>query len=168
MGPGQTPPPKRPVAYVQPGQAQGPELNSQMMSNELHRQRDAIAALHTWVTSIHEASMDHADQIEGAARHITQLNDEVKTMKHELGVGLANAEANIEGVFQKADKIIEELRADTAGKLGAIEGMLKGMSDKYVGTEVKIANIEYQVTQMSGGAAAASAPPPRRQDSATR
>ena len=142
VGLGQTPPPKRPAGYVQPGPAQGPELNTQMISNELYRQRDAIAALHTWVTSIHEASVDHAEQIEGAARHFSQMQNEVQDMKQKLGVGLSTAEANLEGTFQKVDQIIAEVKADTMGKVGAIEGLLKGMSDKYVGTEVKITNIE--------------------------
>ena len=116
VGPGQTPPPKRPAAYVQPGQGQnGPEMSGLIMANELYRQRDAIAALHTWVTSIHEATVDHAEQIEGAARHFSGITNEVQEMKQKLGVGLSTAEANLEGTFQKVDQIIAELKGGSAG-----------------------------------------------------
>ena len=54
-----TPPPKKPTAYVVPTHVQKPELGSLAMSNELHRQHDVLEALHTWMTSMYEATCDH-------------------------------------------------------------------------------------------------------------
>ena len=106
------PAPKRPAAYVQPGNPSGPEMNTQMLSNEMYRQRDAIAAIHEWVASIYDSSIDHAGQLESAARQFQAMKEKHEEYTGTVATGLQEAETKLVDKFNIAEAAINELRGN--------------------------------------------------------
>ena len=141
-----TPPPKRPTGYVVPEIGTGPEMNTQMLSNELYKQKSEMAALQHWVSSIFEACTDHAIQLEGAARHFMQLAGSVEDFKGTVQLGQETAEVQIEDVFKKVDALIAEVKGESAGAFAKVED--------------KIMKIENALGQLSPGPAGPPGGPP--------
>ena len=73
-GVGVSPVAKRPEAYVVPDAANGPTMTIEQLTHEMYTQKNAITAMHQWVGSIYNCSMDHATQIEGAAKSLGELH----------------------------------------------------------------------------------------------
>ena len=116
FGPG-SPKAKKPAMYVQPMYAEIPKDGYKMkidqVANQAFQNRDAIMALHAWVTTIADASWDHAVAID-------KLGDETVLLKGKMTENVATtkkqhegAEGLISNALVELKGLVDQLRTET-------------------------------------------------------
>ena len=84
-GTGVSPTAKRPAVYVAPVPVQGAAaMDTQMLSNEVAAIKQAMDSMHRWVSSIADATDDHATQVEAASKDLTGLRAEMTAFAGQL------------------------------------------------------------------------------------
>ena len=112
-GTGVSPTAKRPAMYVTPVPVQGAAvMDTQMLSNEVMTIKQAIDNMHAWVTSIADASLDHATQVEAASKDLSGLRAEMTAFAGQLAQSHTTADSNVQGVFHKVDMKLGELKLE--------------------------------------------------------
>ena len=57
------------------------------LTNEVLNVKDTISAMHTWVSSISEASIDHAQSLENAAGDLSGIKSDMRSLKKAMQAG---------------------------------------------------------------------------------
>ena len=104
---------KRPSAYVPPQPIIAQQMmDQQTLSNEVLSMKAAINRMHTWITSIAEASVDHATQIENASQEFQAVKSMIFETHRKAVTAHQTAEGQIETVLMRIDQILGDLKAD--------------------------------------------------------
>ena len=70
-------------------------MDAQQLSNEVSTIKQAMDNMHEWVSSIADASVDHATQIEAASKDLSGLRAEMTAFAGQLAQPHAQADNNV-------------------------------------------------------------------------
>ena len=114
-------------------------MSTQVLSNELYRQRDAISALHAWVSSIFDASLDHASQLESAAGQFQHMKTQLADFEQTVSTGLSEAEGKLQQAFTDMKKLVDETKGLNDGAGRVLEGKIMMMENTLTQLNIRVA-----------------------------
>ena len=108
---------KKPALYVQPVHQPVPDGGYKMtldqVANQVMQNKDAINALHAWITTVADASWDHAGMLDTAGNEIMLMKGKLAAQTVETKKQHDGAESLISNALVELKGIVDQLRAES-------------------------------------------------------